>query len=152
MRSTGLVNGLHSLVSSIVSQVRHAMGRLPKFLKRFVKRTRRRVWKPAAWLIAILGDLLYLTRPFTLGTFSAHRIGHISAELGIQLAERAARQDDSSVGLRDFRAIDRQRPVEWWISVRSSTMVFMLGGFEFERDCLLEIEDGRVVHGEVAAV
>jgi hypothetical protein len=31
-------------------------------------------------------------------------------------------------------------------------MVFMLGGLEFERDCLLEVEDGRVVHGEVAAV
>lgn len=87
------------------------MGRLPKFLKRFVKRTRRRVWKPAAWLIVTLGDLLYRIRPFTLGTFSAHRVGHISAELGIQLAERAARQDDLSVGLRDFRAIDPQEPV-----------------------------------------
>ena len=31
-------------------------------------------------------------------------------------------------------------------------MVFMLGGLEFERDGLLEIEDGRAVHGEVAAV
>ena len=45
-----------------------------------------------------------------------------------------------------------QRPVEWWISVRSSTMVFMLGGLKFERDGLLEVEDGRAVHGEVAAV
>ena len=31
-------------------------------------------------------------------------------------------------------------------------MVFMLGGLELERDGLLEIEDGRAVHGEVAAV
>jgi hypothetical protein len=46
----------------------------------------------------------------------------------------------------------RQRPVEWCISVRSSTSVFMLGGLEFERDVLLEVEDGRAVHGEVAAV
>jgi len=45
-----------------------------------------------------------------------------------------------------------QRPVEWCISVGSSTSVFMLGGLEFERDGLLEIEDGRAVHGEVAAV
>jgi hypothetical protein len=45
-----------------------------------------------------------------------------------------------------------QRPVEWCISVSSSTSVFMLGGLEFERDVLLEIEDGRAVHGEVAAV
>ena len=48
--------------------------------------------------------------------------------------------------------IARQRPVEWCISVSPSTSVFMLGGLEFERDVLLEVEDGRVVHGEVAAV
>ncbi len=28
----------------------------------------------------------------------------------------------------------------------------MFGGFDFERDVLLKIEDGRVVHGVVAAV
>ena len=31
-------------------------------------------------------------------------------------------------------------------------MVFMFGGLEFERDGLAEVEDGRAVHGEVAAV
>jgi hypothetical protein len=51
-----------------------------------------------------------------------------------------------------IRFDERQRPVEWCISVRSSTSVFMLGGLEFEREVLLEVEDGRVVHGEVAAV
>jgi hypothetical protein len=30
--------------------------------------------------------------------------------------------------------------------------VFVFGGLEFERDVLLEIEDGRAVHGQVAAV
>jgi hypothetical protein len=53
------------------------------------------------------------------------------------------RGDDRVVG---------QRPVEWCISVRSSTSVSMLGGLEFEREVLLEVEDGRAVHGEVAAV
>ena len=62
-----------------------------------------------------------------------------------------------SVDLADLVGQPRgQRPVEWWISVRSSTMVFMLGGLEFEReferDCLLEVEGERAVHGEVAAV
>jgi hypothetical protein len=45
-----------------------------------------------------------------------------------------------------------QRPAEWWILVRSSTMVFTLGGLEFERDCLLEVEGERALHGEVAEV
>ncbi len=71
----------------------------------------------------------------------------------------------SSAGHLDFHEFDPdvlstfdsqrsrgQRPVEWCISVRSSTPVFMLGGLEFERDVVLEVEDGRVVHGEVAAV
>ena len=31
-------------------------------------------------------------------------------------------------------------------------MVFMLGGLEFERYGLLEVEDDCVAHGEVAAV
>lgn len=31
-------------------------------------------------------------------------------------------------------------------------MVFMLGGLEFERDGLLEMEAGDVLHGGVAAV
>jgi hypothetical protein len=31
-------------------------------------------------------------------------------------------------------------------------MVSMLGGLEFERDGLLEVEGVRAVHGEVAAV
>ncbi len=34
----------------------------------------------------------------------------------------------------------------------SLTLVFMLGSLKFERNVLLEIEDGRTVHGEVAAV
>jgi hypothetical protein len=46
----------------------------------------------------------------------------------------------------------RQRPVEWWISVPSSTTWCRFGVLEFERDGLLEIEDGRAVHGEVATV
>jgi hypothetical protein len=46
----------------------------------------------------------------------------------------------------------RQRPVEGCISVSPLTSVFMLGALEFERDGLLEVEDGRTVHGEVAAV
>lgn len=44
-----------------------------------------------------------------------------------------------------------QRPVEWCVSVRSSTMSFMLGGLELKRDGLVELEGGDVVHGEVAA-
>ncbi len=54
--------------------------------------------------------------------------------------------------VRSFKLVRWQRPVEWCISVSSSTSVSMLGGLEFERDGLLEIEDGRTVHGEVAAV
>ena len=57
-----------------------------------------------------------------------------------------------SVCQASLRCPLRQRPVEWCISASLSTSVFVFGGLEFERDVLLEIEDGRAVHGQVAAV
>lgn len=111
MKFAGLVNALQSPALSLAGRVRHIVERAPQFLKRLLKRTRRVAWKAVARSIVPLGDILYRIRPFTIGTFSAHRIGHISAEIGIELAERATRKENLSGRSRDFRAIDPQEPV-----------------------------------------
>ena len=65
-------------------------------------------------------------------------------------------EEDLFVRLLNSEAIQvklsRQCPVELGASVSSSTSVFMVGSLEYERDALLEVEDGLLVHGEVAAV